>query len=169
MAGLQKKLLAIDTNILFDLAQENDFAHTFSEVFQERGYFIKVSPTAFQELVHYATVRKCAESSTALKALQQMKGWGIFPFDLSPAEHAIAAAFSSRLIGKGFLPEGEINDEYFLAETSLTGIPVLATRDDHLLGIEPTYLHTQFDEADLMPVAVFHPRKLLAALKFSQG
>jgi hypothetical protein len=38
----QKKLLAPDTNLLFDLAGEKDFAHTFREVDQERGYSLVV-------------------------------------------------------------------------------------------------------------------------------
>jgi hypothetical protein len=39
MAGPgKKKLLALDTNLLFDLAADKDFAHTFREVYQERGY-----------------------------------------------------------------------------------------------------------------------------------
>jgi hypothetical protein len=34
----KKKLLALDTNLLFDLAADKDFAHTFREVYQEHGY-----------------------------------------------------------------------------------------------------------------------------------
>jgi hypothetical protein len=46
----KKKLLALDTNLLFDLAADKDFAHTFREVYQERGYSLVVPPTAIQEL-----------------------------------------------------------------------------------------------------------------------
>jgi len=45
VAPAQKKLLALDTNLLFDLAAEKDFAHAFREVYQERGYSLVVPPT----------------------------------------------------------------------------------------------------------------------------
>ena len=34
----QKKQLSLDANFVFDLAADKDFAHTFREVYQERGY-----------------------------------------------------------------------------------------------------------------------------------
>jgi hypothetical protein len=33
-----RKRLALDSNLLIDLAAEEDYAHTFREEFQERGY-----------------------------------------------------------------------------------------------------------------------------------
>jgi hypothetical protein len=44
----KKKLLALDTNLLFDLAADKDFAHTFREVYQERGYSLVVPPSRQQ-------------------------------------------------------------------------------------------------------------------------
>ena len=54
MAATQKKQLALDTNILFDLAKEEDFAHSFREFLQDKGYSLKVPPTAVQELAFNA-------------------------------------------------------------------------------------------------------------------
>jgi predicted nucleic acid-binding protein len=71
----KKKLLALDTNLLFDLAADKDFAHTFREVYQERGYSLVVPPTAIQELAYCALEKQCAETPLALKALQQMRSW----------------------------------------------------------------------------------------------
>lgn len=162
---MQKKQLALDTNILFDLAHDKDFAHTFREVLQQRGYSLKVPPTVVQELGFYALRKQVPETPFALKALQNMREWGILPFDLVPTGHTITSEFSAKLIRKGFLPEGEFNDGLILAETSLACIHVLATRDFHILGIGEAYLKTQFDESDLMPVAAFHPNILLTALR----
>jgi predicted nucleic acid-binding protein len=53
----QKKEFALDSNILFDLAAEKDFAHAFREGYQERGYSLRVPPTVIQELTYYAVVR----------------------------------------------------------------------------------------------------------------
>jgi hypothetical protein len=69
------------------------------------------------------------------------------------------------LIRKGFLPEGEFNDGLILAETALVCIPILVTSDNHLLGIDNTILRVQFENSDLPPVLVSHPRDILRALK----
>ena len=105
------------------------------------------------------------QSMLALKALQQMRSWGITPFDLIPAGHAITEQFSNALIRKGFLPEGEFNDGLILAETSLACIPILATSDIDLLDIDNAALRVQFENSDLFPVAVFQPRDLLKAVR----
>jgi len=44
----EKKEFALDSSIVFDLAAERDFAHTFREGYQERGYSLRVPPTAIQ-------------------------------------------------------------------------------------------------------------------------
>ena len=72
-APWQKKRLALDTNLLFDLAAEKDFAHAFREVYQERGWSLVVPPTAIQELAHFAFDRQCAETPLALKAFQGIR------------------------------------------------------------------------------------------------
>ena len=38
MAASPKKSLAVDSNLLLDLAEEKDFAHEFKEEFFTRGY-----------------------------------------------------------------------------------------------------------------------------------
>ncbi|MBM3878377.1 MAG: hypothetical protein FJ387_01445 [Verrucomicrobia bacterium] len=49
-AASPKKQLALDANLLFDLAEERDFALEFREVFQDRGYRLFLPPTALHEL-----------------------------------------------------------------------------------------------------------------------
>ena len=50
MAGNQKKRLALDTNLLLDLANGLDFAHDFRAVFQAADYSLLAGPTVFREL-----------------------------------------------------------------------------------------------------------------------
>ena len=73
----QKKRLALDTNLLFDLAAEKDFAHTFREVYQERGYSLAVPPTVIQELAYCALEKQCAETPLACKGLATIARLGI--------------------------------------------------------------------------------------------
>ena len=50
MASNQKKRLALDTNLPFDLAARLDFAHDFRVVFQAANYSLQAGPTVFREL-----------------------------------------------------------------------------------------------------------------------
>ena len=159
-----KKRLALDTNLLFDLAAEKDFAHAFREMYQERGYSLAVPPTVIQELTYCALVKECAETPLALKALQQMRAWGLTPFDLKSVGHGITEQFSEKLMRLGLLPEGEFNDGLILAETALALIPVLVTSDADLLDIEEIPLRVQFESSDLAPVQICHPKLLLKAV-----
>lgn len=94
-----------------------------------------------------------------------MRSWDLLPFDLISTGHGITEQFSRKLIQKGFLPDGEFHDGFILAETSLAGIPLLVTSDGHLLEIDADILRVQFENSDLFPVAVAHPKSLLHALK----
>jgi len=160
----QKKRLALDANVLFDLAAEKDFAHTFREVYQERGYSLWVPPTVVQELSYYVHEKVCRESKLAFQALAQMRRWHLIPYDLKSVGHGITEQFARRLIRVGLLPEGEFNDGLILAETALASIPVLVTSDGDLLNIDAIALRVQLEEADFPPVQVFHPKPLLKAL-----
>jgi len=160
----KKKPLALDTNLLFDLAAGKDFAHTFREVCRERGYSLVVPPTAIQELAYCALEKQCAETPLALKALQQMRSWNLSPFDLKSVGHGITEQFAEKLLRAGLLPEGEFHDGLILAETALAGIPVLVTSDGDLLDIEETELRVQFEDADLSPVQICHPKLLLKVM-----
>ena len=86
------------------------------------------------------------------------------PFDLDSVAEAIGEKFVRDLLRQGLIPEAEFNDGLILAETSLEGIPVLVTSDQHLLAIDENTLMLDFNEADLFPVHPVHPKLLLRAL-----
>ncbi len=142
-----RKRLALDTNIPLDLAAGEDFAHDFIEVFREKGYALSVPPTVVQELTLLAFGNSSAKQEKALKALQQLRQWGIEPYDLKSVGHGITEQFARRLIQKRLLPEEEFNDGLILAETALAHIPILATSDKHLLDIEESELKLTFASA----------------------
>ena len=156
--------MALDTNVLFDLAAELDFAHSFREVYLERGYALRIPPTVVQELTHYALEKQCAETPLALEALKRMRQCRLMPFELRSVGHGITEQFARKLIRLALLPEDEFNDGLILAETSLAAVPVLVSSDGDLLDIEPAALRVQFEVSDLPPVQIFHPKPLLWAL-----
>jgi predicted nucleic acid-binding protein len=160
-----RKRLALDTNLVLDLAEGAEFAHAFRELFQERGYVLYVSPTVVTELnenrVHQSSAFK---RKLSLTALLNLRSWGLRPFELAPLQTAIAERFASKLLEKRLLPEEELSDAMILAETSLAQIPLLVTSDKHLRDIDEDALLLAFNEADLFPARPAHPKRLLRAL-----
>jgi hypothetical protein len=160
------KPLALDSNLPLDLAADLNAAHTFWEVFLERGCRLFVPPTVVTELTLLAEDEAAPKKAAlALKALQSLREWNIEPYDLKSVGHGITKEFARRLIGHELLPEDEFNDGVILAETSLANIPVLVTSDHHLLDISAEELQPEFVAAALAPVTIAHPRALLRALR----
>lgn len=164
-APREKRRFALDANILYDLAADLDAAQTLREVLQERGATLEVPPTVFQELAFAARRGTGEEAELALVALQRMQSWQIIPFSLVPVGHGIAEEFCQKIIRKGYLPAAEENDGLILAEAALAGIPVLISRDGHLLGIDAQILVSELQASDLSIVHVVHPRTILTSLK----
>lgn len=54
-----RKQLALDTNVLLDLAEGADFAHDFKETFQGKGYVLRLPPMVVAEL-HEQSVSTCS-------------------------------------------------------------------------------------------------------------
>jgi hypothetical protein len=166
MEAKPKRQFALDANLLLNLAAEADFALEFKEVFQGKGYTLRVPPTALAELhaisVHGDTVHKQRLAATALSRLRE---WRLEPFALSSVQQTIARHFAGRLLARQLIPEEEFNDGLILAEAALEEIPLLITSDKHLLDIEESSLALAFSEADLPLVTPVHPRRLLWAVR----
>jgi len=165
MAASPKKQLSLDTNVLLDLAKPRDFAHGFREEFQRRGYALLIAPTALMELEYFLTFGSADEIRLAEKASDQMGKWQLTAFDLPDARLSIAESFARRLQHQGLIPSDELNDGLILAETSVSGIPLLVTSDKHLLNIDEDKLALAFNEADLALVHSVHPKQLLKAVR----
>lgn len=165
MAGNPKKSLALDTNLLLDLAEERDFAHDFLEEFAGHGYSFLAPPTVLAELEALSNSGRSPQAAFANTALEKLRDWHCAPFALSATKLAIAYRFAERLIDLRLIPDAERNDGKILAQTSLVQIPLLVTSDKHLLNIDEEALRLAFNEADLSPVHPVHPKRLLKALR----
>jgi hypothetical protein len=167
MAGVAPKLLALDTNLVLDLAENLDVAHDFRETFKARGYGFRLPSTAAMEL-RWKSRRDSHHLVRALatRALAGLRSWDIQPLPESgDLEYSIAEQFVSRLHYAGLLPHEEMNDGLILAEASLAQIPALVTSDAHLLDMEETDLRLIFEECDLPSVMAVHPQKMLKAIR----
>ena len=165
MAASPKKSLALDTNLLLDLAGEKDFAHEFKEEFSSRGYSLLVPPTVVAELAFFASLKNAPQQGLANVALEKTSIWKCQPFALSSVQLAVATRFATRLMDATLIPETEQNDGKILAQTSLARIPLLVTSDKHLLDIDEDALLLAFNDADLLPVHPAHPKRLLKVLR----
>ena len=165
MAASPKKQLALDANLLLDLAEGMDFAHDFKDEFQARGYELLLPPTAAAELNILSIYGDEPQKTLAEQSLRELRAWKCLPFSLSDTSLAIAEQFRRRLSERQLIPDDEWNDGLILAETSLGNIPMLVTSDKHLLDIDGDALMLAFNAADLLPVHPVHPKRLLSALR----
>ncbi len=62
MEADSQKRLSLDTNVLFDLADEKDFAHDFQETYQGKGYSLVL---ALLEIDHDTLRDVCVEADLA--------------------------------------------------------------------------------------------------------
>jgi len=161
-----KPRLALDTNVLFDLAEGRDFAITVLEVLVEESAHINVCPTVLvemeYEISHPASVQKARRAERAFECI---RSYGITPFTLTPVQHALAQRFSNSLQDTGVLPHGEFHDGCVLAEVALCPLEFLLTSDKHLLSIDTEALRGNFRHFHLPSVQIVSPRHLYVLLK----
>jgi predicted nucleic acid-binding protein len=160
-ASLSAKRLALDTNVLFDLANDAQFAHGFREVFQRLGFSLEVPPRVISELVRFRANGNDLEQAAASRALHSMRAlWGLEPIMLRDVEQKYKKNFIIDAEDAAILPPREVNDLHILAETSIAGIQGLVTSDGPLLNADPIQLQLAFQNAGLNHVTPVHPRKL---------
>jgi len=146
MAAGPKKQLALDANVLLDLAEGRDFAYDFKEEFQARGCEFLLPPTVAAELNILSIYGGEPQKTFANQALQELRAWKCQPFSLSDTRIAVAEQFRRRLSELELIPDEEWDDGLILAETSLCDIPLLVTSDAHLLDIDEDALRLAFNE-----------------------
>ena len=156
---------SLDTNILFDLADEKDFAHDFRETYQAKGYALVICPTVVAELYFFHEHGDAEEKRLASLALGMSASWDIQAFPLTCLQLDIAWKFANALLSRRLLPEPEVNDARILSETSVAGIPLVVSSDHHLLDVDQDALREACAEADLLPAFPASPRRLLRALR----
>src|ERR1043166_2358041 len=161
-----KPQLALDTNVLFDLADGKDFAGTVLEFLTEQKAAIKVPPTVMVELEYEISSQISPQKAKrAERAFQAIASWKMTPINLASAQRAVVREFSKTLQHAGVIPHDEFNAGCILAETALSCLDFLLTSDTHLLSIHRQRLNELFDEKSLYRVEAVSPRRLYSQLK----
>ena len=157
-------LIAIDTNVLLDLAQEvEDVTDAVSVV---RGRLCQAEllmpPTVREELADEALrADDFQDRERAQHAFQLARTRNIRPIDLLEAQLDMARRIGRRLRDLDLLPGEEINDGRLLAEAALLNCSMLLTSDEHLRGINFERLTFALQRFDLAPPMIATPREIV--------
>jgi len=157
------KLVAVDSNVLILLAEEDDLTLDGWETIRERvqpAQFI-VTHVVIQELTHKA-LNDPALRKSAAKVLSEMRSrWRCQPFLLNAIQEGIVAHTSNRLLDAGLLPGDEKNDSLVLAQAAALDCTLLITYDTHLRGIDFERLTLLLREFDLSAPIIATPGEVV--------
>jgi len=157
--------LAVDTNVLLDLADEVDDVLDAASVIDDRlpDADKLVTPSVLEELAHLADSALTPKMrQSARRAIQQLRKEASFrpilelPFAPEKVEE-LAAEFRRRRL----LPGEEIHDSLILAETVLLDCDVLLTSDEHLRSIDHQQLTWVLNQRDLTAPVIATPREIV--------
>ena len=158
-------LIAVDTNVVLDLAADVDDVSDALSVLRQRvkGAQLITSPTVNLELAYLSQfadeddVKSAAQ--TALRSLASR--WKLQPVNLVPVGHGIVAAIGSKVRESDLLPDEEEHDALILAEAALLGCAILLTSDAHLRGIDFTRLKLLLQDFHVDAPIIATPREIV--------
>ena len=157
------QLVAVDANVLFDLADGLDDIVDAVSVIRERlrdGRFL-IPPTVQHELANWALRGDGQKRESARKAIQVGQSWRIVPVNLIAVRHGIAERIAERIREQELIPEAEVNDSLVLAESALLGCSMLLTSDEHLRGIDFERLTPELQAFDVTVPVIATPREIV--------
>lgn len=162
---LRNPLIAVDTNVPLDLADDKEHAFDALEVVRRRlkPGRILVTPTVFQELVFLAEESGAtADREQAIRALRGLAGWSLELVNLVPVGHGIVERIADKVQEAGLLPAEEYNDGLILAEAALLNCTILLTGDAHLRGLDFQRASLELKAFDVEMPVIATPREIVA-------
>lgn len=161
--------LALDTNILLDLAAGVREVVRFFEMSTRKGCSLAAPATVLIELdfaIQNASNRKRQKLSEIAQELMLTK-WNVIPLP-EPFRGEDAENFGLMLRTRGLLPIKERNDGLIVAECSMEGIGLLVTSDGHLHLMDQEGLALAFNDFKPRlptPFAIFHHTRITNILR----
>jgi predicted nucleic acid-binding protein len=157
--------LAVDTNVLLDLAAGVDSVQDAFSLLQERlpGADILVVPSVLDELAFLSDSGDTNRiRQTALRALRLVRERDRFRvlIELTYPSSSIEE-LALELRNRGLLPEEEVHDSLILAEAALLNCGLLVTSDEHLRGVDHEHLTLVLIPFDLLPPVIATPREIV--------
>jgi len=157
------QLIAVDANVLFDLATGLDDVVDAFSVIRARLCDTRflMPPTVQHEMANWALSGDAEKSQSARKAIQASQRWHVVPVSLIAVSHGIAERIAEQVRSRGLMPEEEINDSLVLAESALLGCSLLLTSDEHLRGIDFALLTLELQTFDVAAPVIATPREIV--------
>jgi len=157
------QLVAVDANVLFDLADGVDDIVDAVCVIRERLHDARflIPPTVQHELANWAFRGDGQKQEAARKAIQLGQSWRIIPVNLIAVRHGIAERIAAQVREHGLIPIEEVNDSLVLAESALLGCSMLLTSDEHLRGIDFERLTLDLQAFDVIAPLIATPREIV--------
>lgn len=157
------QLVAVDANVLFDLADDLDDVVDAVSVIRDRlrDARLLIPPTAQHELANWALRGDGQKRESARKAIRLSQSWRIIPAQFIAVRHGIAERIAERLRERGLIPDEEMNDSLVLAESALLGCSMLLTSDAHLRGIDFERLTLELQGFDVAAPIIATPREIV--------
>lgn len=104
--GLHSKRLALDTNVLLDMAAGYEFALRFKKEFQARKFALYYPPGVAAELAHLSLEGNAEQRARAGIALDHLILWGLTPIILTDIEKGYRKNFM------GFVEDRRLSNEF---------------------------------------------------------
>ena len=154
-------LIAVDTNVLIDLAIKSEAVVDSIETLRERlpNVRLVIPPTALHELALAVRRGNEIQRRAALGSLANLREWGFEPLNLVPVGHGIVEQIADTLRRKGLIPMQEKNESLVLSEAGLLGCGILLTSDAHLRGIDFQQLKLLLDDFHVTAPIIATPRE----------
>jgi predicted nucleic acid-binding protein len=165
--GETKKLplVAVDTNVLLDLADDSPPVWDAIETIRSRlqGVRIVATSSVVQEVSWLAENGPTAECrALALKALKNfVVKWKFELVDFIPVGHGIIEQTARQIRAAGLLPTEEVHDSFIVAEAALAGCAILLSSDVHICQIDQNKLSLVLDARHVNKVIVTSPVKIV--------
>jgi len=157
------QLVAVDANVLFDLADGLDDIVDALSVIRERlrdARFL-LPPTVQHELANWALRGEGQKRESARRAIRLAQSWRIVPVNLLAVRHGIAERIAGRIRERGLIAEEEVNDSLVLAESALLGCSLLLSSDEHLRGIDFERLTLEMQAFAVSAPVIATPREIV--------
>ncbi len=157
--------LAVDTNVLLDLADEVDDVLDAASVIDDRLPHADklVTPSVLEELAFLADPGLTPKTrQSASQAVQLLRSETRFRSILElPFASERAAELAAEFRRRRLLPVEEIHDSLILAETVLLDCDILLTSDEHLRAIDHQQLTWILNQRDLTAPVIATPREIV--------
>lgn len=157
-------LVALDTNVLLDLARESeDVTDAMLTVRRRlRSAQLLMSPTVQEELAEEVLrADDFTDRERAQGAFDLARKWNVHLARMVEAQHRTVRRVGQRLRDLDLLPESEVNHGLILAESALLGCGLLLTSDEHLRGVDFERLTYELRTFGLAPPVVATPREIV--------